>query len=49
MAVYTYTLLECGIFLLSMYKVEENVESASENQGKEQTEACQVRVPLRAV
>ena len=44
----THILFEFGIFLLCVDEVEEDVECAGENKGKEQAESSQVDVPLRA-
>ena len=43
-----YLLLELSVFLLGVDEVEDDVERASENEGKEETESGEVGVTLRA-
>ena len=41
-----YLLLELSVFLLGVDEVEDDVERASENEGKEETESGEVGVTL---
>ena len=41
-----YLLLELSVFLLGVDEVEDDVERASENEGKEETESGEIGVTL---
>ena len=45
----TYLFLEFGVFVLSMDKIEDDVECASEDEGKEKAEPSKICISLGAI